>query len=131
LLEKGFVEIQQGNPTFFRAMEPGKVIGKLAEDMGRISRECIYELENLKLEKRREVPPVWIVRGDWTIKTKLKEILHEAKSEIIIACPKISILREIADSLINSNVKIKCLEVEKDEKLIERLSGVEFKFLDN
>jgi len=129
LLEKGFLEVQQGNPTFFKAIDPEKVIGKLAEDMERISRECIYELENLKLERRKDVPPIWVVRGDWTIKTKLKEFIYGAKNEIILVCPKISVILEIAEYLPTSGVKIKCLVFGMDEKLVELLPDIEFKVL--
>jgi sugar-specific transcriptional regulator TrmB len=70
-------------------------------------------LKNLKLVKHREAPLFWVVRGDWTIKTKIQKLIDEAKNEITIGCPKTSILHEISGMLVGLNKKIRCLLMQK------------------
>ena len=65
LVEKGFVELQPGNPTLFRALEPIEVVGKIQKDvLGRI-REFVTLVEKVKVERRKRVQHVWVSRGRW------------------------------------------------------------------
>lgn len=133
LLEKGFLEIQEGSPTHYRAIEPRKVIGKLQEDITSVSKRSINELENLKTEKQKEMPLIWVVRGDWTIKARIRELLGEAESDVTIKCTDTNILQEISDQLIglDEKVKVNCLLLQEDAQLMDKLSHqVEFKVVD-
>jgi len=129
LIEKGFVEIQHGNPTFFKPIHPGKVIGNLLLNISSIARDCIYELKNMEPVKRKEIPLIWVVRGEWTIKTKIRELVGEAEN-LSIVCPRTKFLHKIADSISGLNKKIRIIVMEEDIKLVEKLENVEIKIID-
>lgn len=127
LVEKGFVEVQQGNPTYYRAIEPEKTIEKQIGDLSKITRECIEELEKLQIARHRDLPLFWMVRGDWTIKTKIQELISEAREEISIACLNTEILHEISGMLDGQNKKIRCLLTRRDSEIMNKIKKAEFK----
>lgn len=109
LSEKGFVEIKHGNPIYYRAVEPRKILEKQLADISSAAKECIYELEKMHVVKHKEAPVFWLVRGDWRIRTKIQELINEAKDEISILCTTPEVMQEISsmlEELKNKNIKI-------------------------
>ena len=84
LVEKGFVELQPGNPTLFRALEPIEVVGKIQKDvLGRI-REFVTLVEKVKVEKRKRVQHVWVSRGRWAVESRVRELINGAERELLL-----------------------------------------------
>lgn len=129
LAEKGFLEMQQGNPTYFRAVEPKEILERQLADIIDATEECIDELENLQIVKHKEVPLFWVVRGDWAIKTKIQELINEAESELSISCMETEILHQISGMLAGLNKKIRCLIRHRDDEIVNKLKNVEFKIM--
>lgn len=109
LEDKGFVEVQQGNPTRFRPMDPRKVIRKLETDTIRAAEECIHNLENFRLEKHYKSPSVWVVRGDWAVTTKVQELINSAQKEILVEAFSKEFLNELSPRLAEFKNKVKCV----------------------
>ncbi|AEA46466.1 TrmB family transcriptional regulator [Archaeoglobus veneficus] len=128
LASKGFVDIEEGEPKRFRAVDPRKVIEKLKMDVVKAADDCILELEKLKLTKRREFSPVWVMRGDWNILEKIRDAIMEAREEIVIVSAKPELLLSVAKELKRARKRTVCVLVRRDEKLIKELSRfVEFR----
>lgn len=122
LEEKGFVEIQQGNPNRFKPMDPRKVIRKLETDTIRAAEECIHNLENFRLEKHDKSPSVWVVRGDWAVTTKVQELISSAQKEILVEAFNKEFLNELSPYLAEVKKKVKCVFLGKEEEQRDGLS---------
>lgn len=117
LEERGFVEVQQGNPTHFRPMDPRKVISKLETDTIRAAEECIHNLEGFRVEKDDKSPSVWMVRGDWAVTTKVQELINSAQNDILVEAFNKEFLNELSPYLAEVKEKAKCVFVgEVDER---------------
>ncbi len=115
LEEKGFVEVQQGNPARFRAMDPRKVIRKLETDTIRAAEECIHDLENFRLEKHHKSPSVWVVRGDWAVTARVQELINSAQKEVLVEGFSKQFLNELSPHLAEVKDKVKCVFLGKPE----------------
>lgn len=99
LERRGWVEIQAGRPTRYKAKAPAEVVRLLKTEQERqlkeISEGVIKELEPLyerKAEAKR--PDVWIIRGDRNLLAKAGEMLARAQVEALISLPRLT--KEIA-----------------------------------
>lgn len=60
LLEsKGFVEIWQGKPMYYRAIPPDRLMRLLREDLEESMRVASIDLNDLSLKARQRTFPVW------------------------------------------------------------------------
>ncbi|RLI80632.1 hypothetical protein DRP05_00365 [Archaeoglobales archaeon] len=75
LEEKGFIEVQPGNPMLFRAVEPVEIIGELQKNLIKKAQECIVALEKTRVERKKEIPLIWIARGKWSAERRLRELV--------------------------------------------------------
>ncbi len=120
LTEKGFAEFVQGSPTYYRAIEPERVIDRLKEELLEAANRSADELKRLNLET--PVPtPVWCVRNEWGIKNRVRDILKRADDELMIFCRSPEFLREHRSYLL-SDLKRGCnlvLIVDKIEKFVD------------
>ncbi len=130
LEEKGFVEVQQGNPALFRPMDPRKVIRKLETDTIRAAEECIHNLENFRLEKHDKSPSVWVVRGDWAVTTKIQELISSAQNEILVEAFSKDFLKELSSHLAEVKNKVKCVFLGTAEQQDGLPADIEVKFVD-
>lgn len=120
LERKGWVEVEQGRPSryFPKAPTESLEVAKLQlEDRINIWKHVVMsELQPL-YEKREllEKPDIWILRGEYSIMAKLKEMLEVVKSELLIAFPVfakefvksyVSILGKIWDKGINVKIMV-------------------------
>ncbi|ADC65923.1 transcriptional regulator, TrmB [Ferroglobus placidus DSM 10642] len=84
LAEKGFVEIQPGTPTVFRALEPLEVVDKIQQDVVNKMRELATLMKKINVEKKNEAHHVWVSKGRFAVESKLKEILDGVKKEVLL-----------------------------------------------
>ena len=93
LTEKGFAEFVQGSPTYYRAIEPERVIERLKEELLEAANRSANELKNLNLETSFPTP-VWCVRNEWGIKNRVRDIIKRADDELTIFCRSPEFLKE-------------------------------------
>lgn len=92
LERKGWVDIERGRPSRYFAKSPTEAFEaakrKLDEKMRGWEQTVVGELQPL-YEKRelREKPDIWILRGEASILTKLREMLDKAHRQVMIAAP--------------------------------------------
>jgi sugar-specific transcriptional regulator TrmB len=94
LEKKGWIKAERGRPSEYYPKSPSEALeaAKLRlEEMTKSWEQIILsELQPL-YEKRgiREKPDIWILRGEFHILAKLRELLDKAKKEVMIAAPSL------------------------------------------
>jgi HTH-type transcriptional regulator, sugar sensing transcriptional regulator len=83
LAKKGYLEIRQGTPTYFRAVDPKDVIAKIKDEFLDCATEALAQLNELSYELPK-LSPVWYIQSEWGIKNRIREILAGAKEELLI-----------------------------------------------
>jgi sugar-specific transcriptional regulator TrmB len=92
LERRGWVEIQSGRPTRYKAKSPAEVIRLLRIERERrlkeTGEEIVKELEPL-YEQRAEArrPDIWIIRGERNLGNKVGEMLARAQVEVLVSLP--------------------------------------------
>lgn len=124
LAKKGYVEVRQGSPTYFRAVDPKHVVGKIKDEFINCAIETLDQLNELSYELPK-TSPVWCIQSDWGIKNRIREILDGVKEELIIFSSSPEFLQEFEPEL---------QKLEKTCKLtfivnkLERFSSLPFEF---
>lgn len=98
LAKKGYLEVRQGSPTYFRAVDPKQVIGKIKDEFINCAIETLDQLNELSYELPK-TSPVWCIQSEWGIKNRIFEILSEAKEELIIFSSNPEYLQEFEAAL--------------------------------
>ena len=112
LERKGWVEVERGRPSRYFPKAPSEALDatrlKLEDMVNGWKHIVMGELQPL-YEKREilEKPDIWILRGEFSILAKLREMLDAAKNELMIAVPSfakgfvdasVSVLGQVRDS---------------------------------
>lgn len=119
LENKGFVEFVQGSPTYYRAVEPDRVMERLRNELVESIDRSTSELKNLNLEAHGS-SPVWCIRSEWGIKNRMRDFLAKVDRELTIFCRNPDLLNEYKTELKNLEV----LKIKVDKK--ERFDGLGF-----
>ena len=98
LAKKGYLEVRQGSPTYFRAVDPKQVIGKIKDEFIDCAIETLDQLNELSYELPK-TSPVWCIQSDWGIKNRIREILAGVKQELIIFSSSPEFLKEFEAEL--------------------------------
>lgn len=92
LERRGWVEVQPGRPTHYRAKPPAEAIEhsriEQEQKFKETSEIIIKELEPV-YERRAEVkrPDIWVIRGERNLLGKIGEMLARAQVEVLITVP--------------------------------------------
>jgi sugar-specific transcriptional regulator TrmB len=108
LSKKGYVEVRQGSPTYFQAVKPKQVIGKIKDELTKCVIDTLDQLNELSYELPR-TSYVWYIQSEWGIKNRIREMLNIVKEELIIFSSNPKFLKEFKREL---------LRLEKNCKLI-------------
>ncbi len=92
LERKGWVEVERGRPSRYFPKAPSEALEaarlRLEDMMGSWKHVVIGELQPLYEQRELlEKPDIWILRGEFSVMAKLREMLGVAKSELLIAVP--------------------------------------------
>lgn len=124
LAKKRYLEVRQGSPTYFRAVDPKQVIGKIKDEFINCAIESLDQLNELSYELPKK-SPVWCIQSEWGIKNRIFEILSEAKEELIIFSSNPEYLQEF-EAALNKLQKTCRLIFIVDE--IEKFKSLPFEF---
>ncbi len=98
LAKKGFLEVREGSPTYFRAVDPKQVIGKIKDEFINCAIETLDQLNELSYELPK-TSPVWCIQSDWGIKNRIREIMAGVREELIIFSSNPEFLQEFEPEL--------------------------------
>lgn len=98
LANKGFVEIQDGSPTYYRAIDPADVMQSLSTGYTRLLQQSMDTLKNLHIEAPSGYP-LWIIHNDQAIVNRIFTLLKSAEKEVIIFSGNPDFFGQFADEL--------------------------------
>ncbi|WP_048150591.1 TrmB family transcriptional regulator [Methanolacinia paynteri] len=98
LSNKNFIEVQEGNPSYFYAENPGTILNKLKTEINESINESIEYLSNLHLNSKPP-SPIWVIHSEWGIKNRIKTLIQGADKEIIIIVEDYSLFEWILPEL--------------------------------
>ncbi|MGD9275969.1 MAG: helix-turn-helix domain-containing protein [Candidatus Pacearchaeota archaeon] len=140
--KKGFAIVKIGKPVKYIGVKPKIILEKLKNDVKKDAEDRIKSLGNIKSTNEYEelenlytsgIDPVKredvsaSLKGKTNISNYLREILHEAKKEVIICTnaeelsSKLKIFKQTFNILKQENIKIK-VALSGDAELIKKLS---------
>ena len=93
LAKKGYLEVRQGSPTYFRAVDPKEVIEEIRDDFLNCSIDTLNQLNELSYELPKS-SPVWYIQSDRVMKTRIREIMDGIREELIIYSTNPEFLQE-------------------------------------
>lgn len=141
LEEKGWVEVEGSRPKRYYPKPPSEALEAMKMRVeqsldGNVS-QILGELKPLYGEKGiQERPDIWIVRGEFNILAKMREVFNDSRSELMIATtvlPRVLVNLFLPDlnRLKSLGVKVKIMVTEgvddRSLKELERLGEVRLK----
>jgi len=122
---RGFVEVWQGKPKYYRAVQPDRFMRILREDLEESIRTVSDEVRDLSLEARNRTFPVWHIKGRLSIHDQVRTMLRETGSELIVLCTKTSIFRSLIKDLkeLDQKVELLCMVPEGARSFAQVLPG--------
>jgi len=102
LERKGWLDVERGRPSRYFAKAPVEAFEASKHEVDEKMRSWEHivsgELQPL-YEKRefREKPDIWILRGEASVLAKLREMLNNARSQVMIAAPLFA--RDLAEKV--------------------------------
>jgi len=139
LEKKGFISVQPGRPTRFKAVELDEAINFLKTKKEEELKKSLHEMEDIKgklSEKIRTTKPEWKVKAEdyvWVIKdrknlhSKIEGLIHSAKDSILITANDAGVKNKL-ESFENSlrkackrGVKIKVVSPLTNASLVKRV----------
>jgi HTH-type transcriptional regulator, sugar sensing transcriptional regulator len=98
LADKGYVEIQGGSPTYYRAVDPTDLIRNLGQEYTRMLGELLDTLKDLHVEAPATYP-VWVVSNETAIVNRIFALLKTVDRELIVYSNNPDYFRQYADEL--------------------------------
>jgi sugar-specific transcriptional regulator TrmB len=98
LAGKGFVEIQDGSPTYYRAIDPAEVMRSLSAAYTCQLQQSMDTLKNLHIEAPSGYP-LWIIHNHQAIVNRIFTLLKSAKKEVIVFSGNPDFFGQFADEL--------------------------------
>lgn len=124
LAKKGYLEIRQGSPTYFRAVDPKQVIGKIKDEFINCAIETLDQLNELSYELPK-TSPVWCIQSEWGIKNRIREILSGVKEELIVFSSSLEFFQEFEADLKRLEKTCRLTLIVND---LERFESLPFEF---
>ena len=98
LANRGFVEIQEGSPTFYHAEDPVEAFRLLKEEYCNSVDNSVEQLKQLHFEAR-PASPFWSIHSDTGIRSRLKMLIRNADEDLIVFAQDPQMLRLVHDDL--------------------------------
>lgn len=124
LESKGFVEVWQGKPMYYRAIPPDRLMRLLREDLEESMRVASDDLIDLSLKARQRTFPVWHIKGDMSIQDQVRTFLADVNKELIVVCTRTSVFRPLVKDLrvISERADVLC-NVPEDAEAFQAVLG--------
>lgn len=141
--KKGFAIVKIGKPVRYIGVKPKIILEKLKNDVKKNAEERVKDLSKIKTTEEYErlenlynsgIDPIKredvsaSLKGKTNISSYLREIMHNAKKEVIVCTSaqeiksKLSLFRQTFKILKSENIKIN-IALSGNEELIKKLSG--------
>jgi HTH-type transcriptional regulator, sugar sensing transcriptional regulator len=98
LADSGYIEIQDGTPTFYHAQDPVEAFRLLKEEYCNAIDNSVLQLKKLHFEAKPP-SPFWSIHSDKGIRNRLKMLIRNAEEDLIIFAQDPYMLRLVHDDL--------------------------------
>jgi len=116
LTTKGYLEVQEGSPTRYRAGDPEVCFNSLKEDFCQTIDKLIIDLKKLHYDTKLP-SPFWSIHSDSGIQNRLKTLIRNAKEELIIIVRDPETLRGVVKDLKRARKRVNIyILVDKKDK---------------
>lgn len=115
LSDRGFVEIEEGSPTFYHAGDPGDLFRSIKEEYCASVDELTAGLRQLHAEARPS-SPFWSIHSERGILNRLKTVVRNATEDIIIIAQHPRGLASIAGELKAANRRVNLTIIVPDKE---------------
>ncbi len=132
LAKKGFVDVEEAEPKRYRAVEPEKIVEKLKLRYITAAEESLIGLEKLKFSKSEGFSPALVMRGEWNIKERIKELVSQSEREILMLSSNPELILGVGEEIVKfskNGGKVLCVLDRMDERLKKLRDFVEFREL--
>jgi sugar-specific transcriptional regulator TrmB len=126
LHRKGFVDISGGSPTYFKAVDPEKVIGMLRDKYIKTAEEAIVSIKTHQKSRREEKwLPILYLEGEWNIKSSLDDMVERTKEELLAALTRGRLgiqLRRVFEKAWKKGLKVEIILLKANKQAIKHLN---------
>jgi len=98
LADRGFVGVEVGSPTFYRAEDPVELFASIKEDYCESIDGLVTDLKKLHVQSHPP-SPFWSIRSDRGIQHRMRMLIRNAGEDIVIIARDPRTLQPIADDL--------------------------------
>jgi len=128
LSKRGFVEIEPGRPTIYRAGSPVEVVEELRKSYSLLCDKAIGKLNSLSsLRREKDLELTWTIRGQRNVRNKLVQMIDGARQYVYLYHGTPEFLLSLADSLTAAKkrgVLIKSSMLESSARVLEKLGDI-------
>ncbi|MDV0447914.1 hypothetical protein MsAg5_18350 [Methanosarcinaceae archaeon Ag5] len=126
LVEKKYVDILQGTPIHYRAIEPDEMIRMIRDEFDETTNFLLDSFDQMEFGEFQKLDEdtmsVWYLRSDWTVRNKVKEMFDKTDRSAIIVCQTPEILFSIEDILKAAQENVSILILVDNVNDYEKLS---------
>lgn len=83
LANKGYIEIQSGTPTYYRAVDPANLVQNLGQEYMGMLKEVLDTFRNLYIDAPPTYP-VWMISNETAIANRVFALLKTVEHELIV-----------------------------------------------
>ena len=129
LAKKGFADVEEAEPKRYKAVEPEKIVEKLRQKYIAAAEESLIELEKLKFSKREEFSPALVMRGEWNIKERIRELVNQSEKEVLMLTSNLELIFALGKEIVEFSRKGKviCVVDRVDQRLKKLRDYVELR----
>jgi len=99
LANKGFIEILEGSPTYYRAIDPSDVMQNMSAEYSQLLRQSMDTLKSLHIGVSSRYP-LWVIHNEQAIANRVATLLKAAEKEVIVFSSSPEYFRQFADDLL-------------------------------
>ena len=97
LAAQGCIEVRQGSPLMYRAVQPGVVIEHLKANLDRAAHESIEALESLSIRATQHASPLWYIQGDWSVRRHIDALARGTTHQLLLLVLSDTVTERYAD----------------------------------
>ncbi|MDD1771975.1 MAG: hypothetical protein LUQ09_03560 [Methanomassiliicoccales archaeon] len=123
---KGYVEVWQGYPKSYRAIDPGDLMISLREGLERSIHLATAELNDLSLQAKKRTFPIWHIKGEFGVRNQVRTMIAETNDELLVICTRSSTMRKISKDLVKvaEKAEVRCLLTDGADAFRKAMPGV-------
>ena len=101
LIAKGFVEVNRGKPTLYRAVSPQVVLDTFKAEMSKLSEEAMHYMSSLGSGHGRATRGIWILRSRMGLYRRYLETIESAQTDLLV-CGSARFVKRLVKPLLDA-----------------------------